>query len=90
MCNIQVEKMGRIKPRGRYMAISVPIGLHKEIVDYVEKSSYNSIAEFVKDACREKIHKNYISTKKDELEKRFKELEETIKEEIRQSMENKK
>jgi len=47
--------MARIKPRGRYMAISVPIALHEEISKHVEKSSYNSIAPFVKDAVREKI-----------------------------------
>jgi Arc/MetJ-type ribon-helix-helix transcriptional regulator len=49
--------MTRIKPRGRYLAISVPIALHKEISDYVKKSSYNSIAEFVKTAVREKMDK---------------------------------
>ena len=37
------------------MSISVTIELHKEIVDYVKKSSYNSVAEFVKVAVREKI-----------------------------------
>jgi len=31
----------RIKPRGRYMSISVPIALYDEINDYVEKSSFN-------------------------------------------------
>lgn len=50
--------MTRIKPRGRYLAISVPIELHKEITDYVKKSSYNSVAEFVKFAVREKIERD--------------------------------
>lgn len=54
--------MVRIKPRGRYMAISVPIALHDEISKYVSKSSYNSIAEFVKDAVREKMRKELIYT----------------------------
>jgi len=50
--------MGRIKPRGRYMAISVPIALHDEIAEHVLKSSYNSIAAFAKDAVREKMKKD--------------------------------
>lgn len=53
------KKMNRIKPRGRYMAISVPIALHDEIAEYVKKSSYNSIAEFVKDAVREKMNQPF-------------------------------
>lgn len=51
--------MGRIKPRGRYMAISVPIALHDEIKNHVLGSSYNSIAEFVKEAVREKMRRKY-------------------------------
>jgi Arc/MetJ-type ribon-helix-helix transcriptional regulator len=47
--------MGRVKPRGRYMAISVPIKLHREITDHVKKFSYNSIADFVKVAVRKTI-----------------------------------
>jgi Arc/MetJ-type ribon-helix-helix transcriptional regulator len=47
--------MNRIKPRGRYLAVSVPIALHKEITEHVLKTSYNSIAAFVTDAVREKI-----------------------------------
>ena len=50
--------MSRIKPRGRYMAISVPIALHEEISEYVKQSSYNSIASFVKDAVKEKIQRD--------------------------------
>ena len=50
--------MGRIKPRGRYMAISVPIALHKEISDHISRSNYNSIAEFVKEAVRGKMKKD--------------------------------
>jgi Arc/MetJ-type ribon-helix-helix transcriptional regulator len=65
------DKMGRIKPRGRYMAISVPISLHKEITDFVKKSSYNSVAEFVKFAVREKM-------KEDKLEDITKGFGETI------------
>ena len=53
-------KMARIKPRGRYMAISVPIDLHDEITDFVKKTSYNSIADFVKDAVRSKMNEHKL------------------------------
>lgn len=42
------------------MAISVPIELHKEITNYVKKSNYNSIAEFVKDSVRKNIYKQKL------------------------------
>lgn len=77
--------MGRIKPRGRYMAISVPISLHKEITDFVKKSSYNSVAEFVKSAVREKMYQEKLKNVNQELdtilagEKAIKEL---IKKEV--------
>ena len=60
----KVKKMGRIKPRGRYLAISVQIALHAEIKEHISQSSYNSIAEFVKDAVREKIDEDRFITKK--------------------------
>jgi len=67
-----INNMARIKPRGRYMAISVPIALHDEITDYIKQSSYNSIASFVKDAVREKMNqKEIIIAKKEEMFKKM-------------------
>jgi Arc/MetJ-type ribon-helix-helix transcriptional regulator len=71
--------MGRIKPRGRYMAISVPMEMHKEITEFVEKSSYNSIAEFVKEAIREKMNKEY-KIKYYKLEKEVASIKKLLKE----------
>ena len=47
--------MSRVKPKGKYQAISVPTALLKDIKDYVMKSNYNSIAEFVKESVREQM-----------------------------------
>lgn len=44
--------MSRIKPRGRYLSISVPIELHSAITEHIKKFTYNSVAEFVKQAVR--------------------------------------
>lgn len=43
------------------MAISVPIALHDEVSKHVLKSNYNSIADFVKAAVREKIQSDNAS-----------------------------
>ena len=47
----------RIKPRGKYQAVSIPTAMHDEIVEYIKNSSFNSIADFMKYIIREKIKK---------------------------------
>jgi Arc/MetJ-type ribon-helix-helix transcriptional regulator len=50
--------MTRVKPRGKYMAISIPIAMYEEISEYVKKTSFNSIADFVKYAVRKEMEKD--------------------------------
>lgn len=45
------------KPRVRYQGISVPLELVNEIKEYIAKNrKYNSIADFTKEAVRDKLN----------------------------------
>jgi len=50
--------MGKTKPRGKYQGVSLSVDFVQEIKNHIMKDErYKSIAEFVRDACREKMEK---------------------------------
>lgn len=51
--------MAQTKPRGKYQGVSLPEGLIREIKKHILKDErYKSIAEFIREACREKIKRD--------------------------------
>lgn len=50
--------MGKTKPRGRYQSISLSVPFLKEIKKYImDDPKYRSVADFTREALREKMHR---------------------------------
>ena len=68
--------MVRVKPRVKYHSISLPVPFIEEIKKHIlEKPEYRSIADFAREALREKMHNNSLKKRVERLELIVKNLE---------------
>ena len=53
--------MGKTKSRGRYQSISLPVPFVQEVKKHIiNDAKYKSIADFTRDAIREKMRKDEL------------------------------
>ena len=68
--------MGKTKERGKYQGVSLPADFIKEIKTHILKDSkYKSIAEFIRESCREKMDRDKKPFRSIETEKILKQFE---------------
>ena len=85
--------MGKTKDRGKYQSISLTVDFIAEVTTFVKKSNrYHSVAEFVREAIREKMNRDTLNSvldiTPDTLTKRMEKLEISIRE-LNKKIENK-